>query len=201
MSAIDHDDHIPRRDRSRRRARREVAHRPGSETVRLQFDGARRGNHEVMMRGTFANIRLRNALSPGKEGWWTATAKGADPSRCTTPQCGTRSRCCRCSSCRQGVRRAPRATGPRRERPARHSRRDRGVLRGIHRSNLVGMGVLPRVRRGCDAAVARSHRLRDLHHRGNVGRDEARRAAARAGARGCGAAIRGAPAHRHAPRR
>ena len=30
--------------------------------------GARRGNHEVMMRGTFANIRLRNLLLPGTEG-------------------------------------------------------------------------------------------------------------------------------------
>ena len=34
--------------------------------------GSRRGNHEVMMRGTFANIRLRNALAGGKEGGWTA---------------------------------------------------------------------------------------------------------------------------------
>jgi aconitate hydratase len=33
--------------------------------------GARRGNHEVMVRGTFANIRLRNELTPGREGWWT----------------------------------------------------------------------------------------------------------------------------------
>jgi len=33
--------------------------------------GARRGNHEVMMRGTFANIRLRNQLAPGTEGSWT----------------------------------------------------------------------------------------------------------------------------------
>src|SRR6185312_3812207 len=33
--------------------------------------GARRGNHEVMMRGTFANIRLRNQLVPGTEGGWT----------------------------------------------------------------------------------------------------------------------------------
>jgi aconitate hydratase len=33
--------------------------------------GARRGNHEVMMRGTLANIRLRNQLAPGTEGWWT----------------------------------------------------------------------------------------------------------------------------------
>jgi aconitate hydratase len=33
--------------------------------------GARRGNHEVMMRGTFANTRLRNLLAPGTEGGWT----------------------------------------------------------------------------------------------------------------------------------
>src|SRR4029078_13125197 len=34
--------------------------------------GARRGNHEVMMRGTFANTRLRNQMAPGTEGGWTA---------------------------------------------------------------------------------------------------------------------------------
>ena len=34
--------------------------------------GARRGNHEVMIRGTFANVRLRNLLVPGSEGTWTA---------------------------------------------------------------------------------------------------------------------------------
>ncbi|HEX6999277.1 MAG TPA: aconitate hydratase AcnA [Gammaproteobacteria bacterium] len=33
--------------------------------------GSRRGNHEVMVRGTFANIRLRNKLAPGTEGGWT----------------------------------------------------------------------------------------------------------------------------------
>jgi len=33
--------------------------------------GSRRGNHEVMMRGTFANVRLRNLLAPGTEGGWT----------------------------------------------------------------------------------------------------------------------------------
>ncbi len=33
--------------------------------------GARRGNHEVMVRGTFANIRLRNLMAPGTEGGWT----------------------------------------------------------------------------------------------------------------------------------
>ncbi len=33
--------------------------------------GSRRGNHEVMVRGTFANVRLRNQLAPGTEGGWT----------------------------------------------------------------------------------------------------------------------------------
>ncbi len=40
--------------------------------------GSRRGNHEVMMRGTLANIRLKNELAPGKEGWWTATSPGGE---------------------------------------------------------------------------------------------------------------------------
>ena len=40
--------------------------------------GARRGNHEVMMRGTFANIRLRNQLVPGVEGGWTAHLPGGE---------------------------------------------------------------------------------------------------------------------------
>src|SRR4029079_17871876 len=33
--------------------------------------GARRGNHEVMMRGTFGNVRIKNRLVPEKEGTWT----------------------------------------------------------------------------------------------------------------------------------
>ncbi len=40
--------------------------------------GARRGNHEVMMRGTFANTRLRNQLAPGTEGGWTAYQPGGE---------------------------------------------------------------------------------------------------------------------------
>jgi aconitate hydratase len=40
--------------------------------------GARRGNHEVMMRGTFANIRLRNQMAPGTEGGWTQYQPGGD---------------------------------------------------------------------------------------------------------------------------
>ncbi len=40
--------------------------------------GARRGNHEVMMRGTFANVRLRNLLVPGSEGTWTVHLPDGD---------------------------------------------------------------------------------------------------------------------------
>ena len=40
--------------------------------------GARRGNHEVMMRGTFANTRLRNQLAPGTEGGWTTYQPAGD---------------------------------------------------------------------------------------------------------------------------
>ena len=40
--------------------------------------GARRGNHEVMMRGTFANVRLRNQMAPGTEGGWTTYQPGGE---------------------------------------------------------------------------------------------------------------------------
>jgi len=40
--------------------------------------GARRGNHEVMVRGTFANTRLRNQLAPGTEGGWTTYQPAGD---------------------------------------------------------------------------------------------------------------------------
>ncbi len=43
----------------------------GVEPKDFNSYGSRRGNHEVMMRGTFANIRLRNQLAPGTEGGWT----------------------------------------------------------------------------------------------------------------------------------
>jgi aconitate hydratase len=43
----------------------------GVEPADFNSYGSRRGNHEVMMRGTFANIRLRNRLAPGTEGGWT----------------------------------------------------------------------------------------------------------------------------------
>jgi aconitate hydratase len=44
----------------------------GVEPKDFNSYGARRGNHEVMVRGTLANVRLRNRLAPGTEGGWTA---------------------------------------------------------------------------------------------------------------------------------
>ena len=66
-----------RPDRSRPTARPGkylIAH--GVEPRDFNSYGARRGNHEVMMRGTFANIRLRNQLAPGTEGGWTTLLPG-----------------------------------------------------------------------------------------------------------------------------
>lgn len=43
----------------------------GVQPVDFNTYGARRGNDRVMTRGTFANVRLKNQLAPGTEGWWT----------------------------------------------------------------------------------------------------------------------------------
>jgi aconitate hydratase len=53
-----------------------IAH--GVEPRDFNSYGARRGNHEVMMRGTFANVRLRNQLAPGTEGGWTTYQPGGE---------------------------------------------------------------------------------------------------------------------------
>ncbi|HZP48610.1 MAG TPA: aconitate hydratase AcnA [Vicinamibacterales bacterium] len=50
----------------------------GVEPKDFNSYGARRGNHEVMMRGTFANVRLRNQLAPGTEGGWTTHVPSGD---------------------------------------------------------------------------------------------------------------------------
>ncbi|MBV8562260.1 MAG: aconitate hydratase, partial [Actinobacteria bacterium] len=50
----------------------------GVERREFNSYGSRRGNHEVMVRGTFANVRLRNQLVPGSEGTWTAHLPDGD---------------------------------------------------------------------------------------------------------------------------
>ena len=117
----------------------------GVEKKDFNSYGARRGNHEVMMRGTFANIRLKNELTGGKEGWWTATAPGAEPEAIYDV-----------SMARQaaGVAQIVIAgkeygTGSSRDWAAKGTMLlgVRAVIaesfERIHRSNLVGMGVLP----------------------------------------------------------
>jgi aconitate hydratase A / 2-methylisocitrate dehydratase len=111
--------------------------------------GARRGNHEVMVRGTFANIRLRNLLVPGVEGGFTVYLSPGlpDGERTTIYDASMRYQ-------RDGVPLVVIAgkeygTGSSRDWAAKGT-----LLLGvraviaesyerIHRSNLVGMGVLP----------------------------------------------------------
>ena len=107
--------------------------------------GARRGNHEVMMRGTFANIRLKNELTPGLEGWWTRTAPAAQPTsffdaaeayRTTnTPLVIIAGKEYGTGSSRDWAAKGTSLLGVRAVIAESFER--------IHRSNLVGMGVLP----------------------------------------------------------
>jgi aconitate hydratase len=107
--------------------------------------GARRGNHEVMVRGTLANIRLRNQLAPGTEGGWTQHLPAGEPMSIYDASIEYR---------REGV---PLMILAGKEYGSGSSRdwAAKGVMllgvravlaesfERIHRSNLVGMGVLP----------------------------------------------------------
>src|SRR5690606_38745159 len=107
--------------------------------------GSRRGNHEVMMRGTFANIRLRNELAPGTEGGWTATEPGGDPTpiydasmeyqRLGVPLIVLAGKEYGAGSSRDWAAKGTLLLGVRAVISETFER--------IHRSNLVGMGVLP----------------------------------------------------------
>src|SRR5712691_4638136 len=109
--------------------------------------GARRGNHEVMMRGTWANIRLRNLLAPGTEGGWTVYLGAATPEKMTIFDAAMRYRDEKVSlvvlagkeygagSSRDWAAKGTRLLGVRAVIAESFER--------IHRSNLLGMGVLP----------------------------------------------------------
>jgi aconitate hydratase len=107
--------------------------------------GSRRGNHEVMMRGTFANVRLRNKLAPGTEGGLTrhlpdgeqmsiydAAMKYRDEG---VPLVILAGKEYGSGSSRDWAAKGPRLLGVRAVIAESYER--------IHRSNLVGMGVLP----------------------------------------------------------
>jgi aconitate hydratase len=107
--------------------------------------GARRGNHEVMMRGTFANTRLRNHMAPGTEGGWTlhlpdkvqTTIYDAamDYQKEGVPLMIIAGKEYGSGSSRDWAAKGPRLLGIQAVLAESYER--------IHRSNLVGMGVLP----------------------------------------------------------
>lgn len=107
--------------------------------------GARRGNHEVMMRGTFANIRLRNLLVPGVEGGFTRHASSLDP----LPIYDAAMRYAAEGTPLLVIAGREYGTGSSRDWAAKGTALlgVRAVLaqsfERIHRGNLVGMGVLP----------------------------------------------------------
>jgi aconitate hydratase len=117
----------------------------GVEQVDWNTFGSRRGNHEVMMRGTFGNVRIANALVPGKEGNWTLhfptgevvsiydaamryQEAGTPLVILTGKEYGT-------GSSRDWAAKGPALLGVKAIIAESYER--------IHRSNLVGMGVLP----------------------------------------------------------
>ena len=107
--------------------------------------GSRRGNHQVMMRGTFANIRLRNELAPGTEGSFTthlptgdvtSVFEAAERYRASgTPLAVLAGKEYGSGSSRDWAAKGPNLLGVRFVIAESFER--------IHRSNLVGMGVLP----------------------------------------------------------
>ncbi len=107
--------------------------------------GSRRGNHEVMIRGTFANIRLRNRMAPGTEGGWTKVSPDAEPvaiydaamAHCAsgTPLVVLAGKEYGAGSSRDWAAKGPNLLGVKAVIVESYER--------IHRSNLIGMGILP----------------------------------------------------------
>jgi aconitate hydratase len=117
----------------------------GVERKEFNSYGSRRGNHEVMVRGTFANVRLRNLLVPGSEGTWTVhlpsgeemsvfeaseryLAEGTPLIVLAGKEYGT-------GSSRDWAAKGPKLLGVRAVIAESYER--------IHRSNLLMMGILP----------------------------------------------------------
>jgi aconitate hydratase len=107
--------------------------------------GSRRGNHEVMMRGTFANVRLRNLLAPGTEGCWTRLMPSGESKTVFDAAMHYQQQGTPCivlagkeygtGSSRDWAAKGPALLGVKAVIAQSYER--------IHRSNLVGMGILP----------------------------------------------------------
>ena len=117
----------------------------GVEPVDFNSYGARRGNHEVMVRGTFANVRLKNLLAPGTEGPFTVHLPDGEAmaiydasvkyQAAGTPLVVLAGKEYGSGSSRDWAAKGPRLLGVRAVIAQSYER--------IHRSNLVGMGILP----------------------------------------------------------
>jgi aconitate hydratase len=120
-----------------------IAH--GVEPADFNSYGARRGNHEVMVRGTFANVRLKNQLAPGTEGPFTVHLPDGEQTTIHdasvkyqaegTPLIVLAGKEYGSGSSRDWAAKGPRLLGVRAVIAQSYER--------IHRSNLVGMGILP----------------------------------------------------------
>ena len=128
----------------------------GNDVPRREFNsyGSRRGNHDVMVRGTFGNIRLRNKLTPDMEGDWTIHLPDGEQMRIFeasekylsegTPLIILAGKEYGTGSSRDWAAKGPMLLGVRVVIAE--------SLERIHRSNLIGMGVLPLVYTNGDTA-------------------------------------------------
>jgi aconitate hydratase len=117
----------------------------GVERKDFNSYGSRRGNHEVMVRGTFANVRLRNLLVPGSEGTWTVHLPGGDEMTIFeasqrylaegTPLIVIAGKEYGSGSSRDWAAKGPKLLGVKAVIAESYER--------IHRSNLLMMGILP----------------------------------------------------------
>ncbi|MFI5301127.1 MAG: aconitate hydratase AcnA, partial [Polyangiales bacterium] len=117
----------------------------GVDPVDFNSYGSRRGNHEVMVRGTFANVRLRNRIAPGTEGGVTRHLPDGAPQSIFdaamkyaqegTPLVILAGKEYGSGSSRDWAAKGPKLLGVRAVIAESYER--------IHRSNLVGMGLLP----------------------------------------------------------
>ena len=115
------------------------------DPLKFNTHGARRGNHEVLIRGTFANVRIKNLLTPDKEGWWTVhfpdnklmtVYDAANKYRSSnTPLIVLAGKMYGTGSSRDWAAKGPKFLGVTAVIAESYER--------IHKSNLIGMGILP----------------------------------------------------------